>query len=67
MTGSGRRAAVFDMDGVLVNNSRFHREAWRRLSREEGFALTDPEFWRQATTWTAPEFTGLAWAALASP
>ena len=48
MTGLGRRAAVFDMDGVLVNNSRFHREAWRRLSREEGFALTDPEFWRQA-------------------
>jgi HAD superfamily hydrolase (TIGR01509 family) len=39
---------VFDMDGVLVHNSRFHREAWRRLSREEGFALTDPEFWRQA-------------------
>jgi HAD superfamily hydrolase (TIGR01509 family) len=37
---------VFDMDGVLVDNSRFHREAWRRLSREEGFALTDPEFWR---------------------
>ena len=36
------------MDGVLVNNSRFHREAWRRLAREEGFALTDPEFWRQA-------------------
>ena len=36
------------MDGVLVNNSRFHREAWRRLSREEGFPLTDPEFWRQA-------------------
>jgi HAD superfamily hydrolase (TIGR01509 family) len=48
MTGPARRAAVFDMDGVLVNNSRFHREAWRRLSREEGFALTDPEFWRQA-------------------
>ena len=48
MTGPGRRAAVFDMDGVLVNNARFHREAWRRLSQEEGFALTDPEFWRQA-------------------
>jgi HAD superfamily hydrolase (TIGR01509 family) len=38
--------AVFDMDGVLVNNSRFHREAWRRLAQEEGFVLTDPEFWR---------------------
>jgi beta-phosphoglucomutase len=48
VTGSGHRAAVFDMDGVLVNNARFHREAWRRLAREEGFALTDPEFWRQA-------------------
>jgi beta-phosphoglucomutase family hydrolase len=48
MTGSDRRAALFDMDGVLVNNSRFHRAAWRRLAQEEGFALTDPEFWRQA-------------------
>ena len=48
MTRADRRVAVFDMDGVLVNNSRFHREAWRRLAREEGFALTDPEFWRQA-------------------
>ena len=48
MTGSGRRAALFDMDGVLVNNAPFHRAAWRRLAQEEGFALTDPEFWRQA-------------------
>src|SRR5262249_58693431 len=45
---AARRAAVFDMDGVLVDNKQFHREAWRRLAREEGFALTDPEFWRQA-------------------
>lgn len=48
MMEPARRAAVFDMDGVLIDNSRFHREAWRRLAREEGFALTDPEFWRQA-------------------
>jgi len=48
VTGVERQAAVFDMDGVLVNNARFHREAWRRLAREEGFDLTDPEFWRQA-------------------
>jgi beta-phosphoglucomutase family hydrolase len=48
VTGRGHRAALFDMDGVLVNNARFHREAWRRLAREEGFVLTDPEFWRQA-------------------
>ncbi len=48
MTTAARRAALFDMDGVLVNNARFHREAWRQLAREEGFALTDPEFWRHA-------------------
>ena len=48
MTAEARRAALFDMDGVLVNNARFHREAWRRLAQEEGFALTDPEFWRHA-------------------
>jgi beta-phosphoglucomutase len=48
VTAPTRRAALFDMDGVLVNNSRFHREAWRRLSQEEGFTLTDPEFWRHA-------------------
>lgn len=45
---SGLRAAVFDMDGVLVDNKLFHREAWRRLAREEGLTLTDPEFWRRA-------------------
>jgi len=39
-------SAIFDMDGVLVDNARFHREAWRQLFREEGVPLTDPEFWR---------------------
>jgi beta-phosphoglucomutase family hydrolase len=48
VTSEARQAAVFDMDGVLVNNARFHREAWRCLAREEGFDLPDPEFWRQA-------------------
>jgi beta-phosphoglucomutase len=47
MSGA-RRAAVFDMDGVLIDNARFHREAWRRLAREEGFVLAGPEFWRHA-------------------
>jgi HAD superfamily hydrolase (TIGR01509 family) len=36
------------MDGVLVDNRLFHREAWRRLAREEGLDLADPEFWRRA-------------------
>jgi HAD superfamily hydrolase (TIGR01509 family) len=41
-----RTAAVFDMDGVLVDNSRFHRAAWRQLSAEEGLALPEGEWWR---------------------
>ena len=42
--GAGVRpkVAIFDMDGVLVDNSPFHREAWRRLFREEGFTLPLP-------------------------
>jgi beta-phosphoglucomutase family hydrolase len=48
VTAPGVRAALLDMDGVLVDNAPFHREAWRRLAREEGFELTDPEFWRHA-------------------
>jgi HAD superfamily hydrolase (TIGR01509 family) len=41
-----RRGAVFDLDGVIVDNSRFHRQAWRELSREEGFELPAGEWWR---------------------
>ena len=47
MSGPRLQAVVFDMDGVLLDNTRFHREAWRRLCREEGVPLTDPEFWRR--------------------
>ncbi|MGH7265198.1 MAG: HAD family hydrolase, partial [Candidatus Rokuibacteriota bacterium] len=49
------RAAVFDLDGVVVDNARFHREAWRTLCREEGVDLTDPEFWRLTIGRPVPE------------
>lgn len=35
--------AIFDMDGVLLNNLSFHLDAWRRLGRELGKAITDDE------------------------
>ena len=35
-----RRAAIFDMDGVLVDSEPYHRVAWHRLCREEGVILT---------------------------
>lgn len=37
---------IFDLDGVLVDSSRFHRESWRIVGRERGFEMTDELFWR---------------------
>jgi len=35
------KAAIFDLDGVLVNTSNFHYAAWRDLAGHLGFTLTD--------------------------
>jgi HAD superfamily hydrolase (TIGR01509 family) len=35
-----RRAALFDMDGVLVDSEPHHHAAWHRLCLEEGIMLT---------------------------
>lgn len=40
------RAVIFDLDGVLVDSSLFHRESWRLVGRERGFEMTDELFWR---------------------
>lgn len=40
------RAVIFDLDGVLVDSSQFHRESWRVVGRERGFDMTDELFWR---------------------
>ena len=42
MTG----AAVFDMDGVLIDSGAHHRHAWRMLLDELGAEPADPEHWR---------------------
>jgi HAD superfamily hydrolase (TIGR01509 family) len=38
------RAAVFDLDGTLVDNMRFHGDAWLALSRRLGSAATRHDF-----------------------
>ncbi|HXH05655.1 MAG TPA: HAD family phosphatase [Vicinamibacterales bacterium] len=40
------RAAIFDVDGVLVDSYRAHYESWRRLAAEEGLDLTEAQFAR---------------------
>ncbi|NTU88022.1 MAG: beta-phosphoglucomutase family hydrolase [Chlorobiaceae bacterium] len=38
-----RQAFIFDMDGVLTDNMRFHAESWVELFRDYGLEGLDPE------------------------
>jgi beta-phosphoglucomutase len=35
---------IFDMDGVIVDSARAHRESWQMLAREMGRSVSDEEF-----------------------
>jgi HAD superfamily hydrolase (TIGR01509 family) len=39
-------AAIFDMDGVLIDSGAHHRHAWRALLAELGTEPAHPEHWR---------------------
>lgn len=39
-------AAIFDVDGTMVDNALYHEAAWIELGRRHGFPIT-PEFYRQ--------------------
>ncbi|KWX77285.1 beta-phosphoglucomutase [Paenibacillus jilunlii] len=36
-------AAIFDLDGVIVDTAKFHYKAWKRLAGELGFAFSESE------------------------
>jgi beta-phosphoglucomutase len=35
------RAAIFDLDGVIVDTARYHYLAWKRLAKQLGFDFTE--------------------------
>jgi beta-phosphoglucomutase len=37
------RAALFDLDGVIVNTAKYHYLAWKRLANEYGFDFTEAD------------------------
>ncbi len=39
-------AAIFDMDGVLIDSGAHHRQAWRALLAELGTEPAHPDHWR---------------------
>lgn len=44
MAGFSDRAFIFDMDGTLVDNMRYHTDAWRTLIEENGFDFNERKF-----------------------
>jgi beta-phosphoglucomutase len=38
------KAVVFDMDGTLVNNMNFHKDAWFAFLQRHGISISDDEF-----------------------
>jgi beta-phosphoglucomutase len=37
------RAAIFDLDGVIVDTAKYHYLAWKRLANELGFDFTEAD------------------------
>lgn len=37
-------AAIFDMDGTIINNMEYHKKAWKEFAKRHGLDLTDEEF-----------------------
>ncbi len=44
MTSFSKRAFIFDMDGTLVDNMRFHAEAWRKMLAENNLVVDTHDF-----------------------
>lgn len=40
----GELALIFDMDGTLLDNNRYHLKAWRTFLGRHGVALSDEEY-----------------------
>ena len=41
------KAALFDMDGVIVDNNDFHRKAWQLFLQRHGMELSDSDYNRR--------------------
>jgi len=39
------QAVIWDLDGVIIDSAEEHQQAWQRMAREEGFPMSDADFW----------------------
>ncbi|HEX2869524.1 MAG TPA: HAD family phosphatase [Ignavibacteriales bacterium] len=42
--GDKNFAAIFDMDGVIIDNALYHEKAWKLFLKRRGIGLSDSEF-----------------------
>lgn len=42
-----KMAVIFDLDGVIIDNIPYHKQAWREICRRYGRELTDDDFDRK--------------------
>ena len=54
-------AAIFDMDGVLVDTYQAHYRSWLELARAEGLDFSEEDF-AQTFGWTSREVIAKLWA-----
>jgi HAD superfamily hydrolase (TIGR01509 family) len=51
-------ALIFDMDGTMVDNMRFHDDAWESWHREHGLPFDRPSFFRTTAGMAVGEIVG---------
>jgi len=60
MTAIQNQAAIFDMDGVLVDTYQAHYRSWLEMARAEGLDFSEEDF-RQTFGWTSREVIARLW------
>ncbi|MFC1939158.1 HAD family hydrolase [Chloroflexota bacterium] len=46
MPGSGNKAVIWDMDGVIINTAPYHLKAWQEVFLKSGVNFTEEQFRR---------------------
>ncbi|HUW20269.1 MAG TPA: HAD family phosphatase [Sedimentisphaerales bacterium] len=44
-TATGKIGVIFDLDGVIIDTSEFHKKSWFDLAEKEGFEITSEFFY----------------------
>lgn len=60
------RAAIFDMDGTMVDNMPHHKQAWQTVLARHGISFTEEDFKRKIAGRKNDQIVALAFGALSA-